>query len=331
MNWNYTKANGDTLNNEKNYIVIAFDSAFDAYTQTGYPQTSYSNIRVDSLFAIVGHENNTGLDDTLITKIVTVDSRGYPTSTILWRDTSISQSFAGGVPWDNFSNLAELSWAPNLLLPTSKRFAVRMEYHGDRADTFGVVYGFGSFNAPCPSQNFDLAVTTNFSTITSGTPPPPSFVANSVMLWTKYTQYGLLPRAADGASIFYDCNSNGTYDAGTDGENYVQNWLIRAVVTTDAPSGIEAEYMKAGIRLYQNTPNPFAHSSTINYELAKPGNVSLAIYDIAQRKIAVLDEGSKSAGKHSITVDSGTLSEGLYFYTLNVGDISFTKKMMIAK
>jgi hypothetical protein len=333
LNWNFSKPAGDTLLGEKKYAVVAFDSAYDAYNQIGYPQSSYSNIRIDSLFAIVGHENNSGLDDTLILKIVSVDVRGYPTNTVLWADTTISTTFSLGAPWDDFNNLVELSWAPDLLLLTAKRFAVRLEYKGAKTDTFGLVYGFGSFNGPCPSTSYDLAVQTNFSTVVSSSPPPApaSFVANSFMWWLKYDQFGLLPQAQSGGDIYYPCDANTTYDPGVDGANYVQNWLIRALVTTDAPTGYEDEYLNAGMRLYQNVPNPFSNTSTISYELTKPGEVSLEIYDVTQRQLAFIAEGNKPTGKHNITVDSNKFSEGLYFYTLKVGDISMTKRMVITK
>lgn len=331
LNMNYSYSAGDTLMGEKNYGAVAFDSAYDAYNQVGYAQSSYTNIRVDSLFAIVGHENNSGLDDTLIIKVVTVDSRGYPTATVLWSDTTISTSFSLGAPWDDFNNLAELSWAPDLILPTAKRFAVRMEYRGAKTDTFGLVYGFGSFNGPCPTTNYDLAVESYFSTIVSSQPPPATFTANSIALWTKYTAFGPLPQAQAGGDIYYPCDANNQFDPGVDGDNYIQNWTIRALVTTDPPTGIEEEYLKSGVRLYQNVPNPFNGTSTINYELTKPGDVVFEIYDVTQRKLAVISEGNKGTGKHNVTIDSNKFSEGLYFYTMKVGNVSLTKRMVIAK
>ncbi len=84
--------------------------------------------------------------------------------------------------------------------------------------------------------------------------------------------------------------------------------------------------------LQQNYPNPFNPSTTINFSLAKAGNVNLKIYDILGREVKVLvDQKPYQAGTYQITFDASQLSSGIYFYQLNSGDFKQTKKMMLLK
>ena len=46
-------------------------------------------------------------------------------------------------------------------------------------------------------------------------------------------------------------------------------------------------------------PNPFVASTTIRYNLAAPGYVSLGIYDVLGRRVATLVEGERPAGWNS--------------------------------
>jgi flagellar hook assembly protein FlgD len=69
-------------------------------------------------------------------------------------------------------------------------------------------------------------------------------------------------------------------------------------------------------RLDQNYPNPFASSTTIQFNLAEPGAVRLEIYDVIGRKVATLVDGSLSAGTHAVSWDGSSVPNGIYFYTL---------------
>jgi hypothetical protein len=83
--------------------------------------------------------------------------------------------------------------------------------------------------------------------------------------------------------------------------------------------------------LLQNYPNPFNASTRITFTLSKTENISLTIYNLLGRKIAVLAEGYFETGLHSITFNAGDLSSGVYFYNLKAGDISETKSMIFLK
>jgi hypothetical protein len=81
----------------------------------------------------------------------------------------------------------------------------------------------------------------------------------------------------------------------------------------------------------QNYPNPFNPSTTINYSIPKSSCVKLRVYDILGNLIAVLVNEEKSKGNYSIEFNASTLTSGVYFYTLQSGDFSKTKKLILLK
>jgi hypothetical protein len=88
--------------------------------------------------------------------------------------------------------------------------------------------------------------------------------------------------------------------------------------------------------LDQNFPNPFNPTTQINYEISKLGSVELIIYDLLGNQVLKLvnriqTPGQKSVqwnGKDKLGINVGT---GIYFYTLNLGNQSKTKKMIYMK
>lgn len=86
------------------------------------------------------------------------------------------------------------------------------------------------------------------------------------------------------------------------------------------------------VELSQNYPNPFNPSTTIAFGLPENGAVTLEVYDIIGRKVAILINGEqKSAGYYSINFDAEHLSSGMYLYRLQVGNSIITKKLTLIK
>ncbi|MCI0691928.1 T9SS type A sorting domain-containing protein [candidate division KSB1 bacterium] len=87
----------------------------------------------------------------------------------------------------------------------------------------------------------------------------------------------------------------------------------------------------ADFYLEQNYPNPFNPSTSIAFALAKAGNVKLEIYNALGQKVATLINGRMSAGQHKATWDARNVPSGIYFYKLEAGAFSQTKKMVLMK
>ena len=84
-------------------------------------------------------------------------------------------------------------------------------------------------------------------------------------------------------------------------------------------------------QLSQNYPNPFNPSTKIEYQIPKSGLVSLIVYDILGREVAVLVNSEQQSGKYNVTFNAKNLSSGIYFYTMRAKDFVNTKKLILLK
>jgi hypothetical protein len=101
-----------------------------------------------------------------------------------------------------------------------------------------------------------------------------------------------------------------------------------------APTGVwpdDENPLPNEITLYQNYPNPFNSQTRIEYYLPKAGHVTVDIFDIMGRKVEMLVEGRKEAGRHTVVWDAGERSSGVYFYRMNAGEQKETRKCLLIK
>ena len=86
-----------------------------------------------------------------------------------------------------------------------------------------------------------------------------------------------------------------------------------------------------GYVLENNYPDPFNPSTTIGYRLPVRSHVTLLIYDMLGKAVATLVNGQQNAGTYSIAFNAGELSSGTYFYRLQAGTFTETKKLTVIK
>lgn len=101
---------------------------------------------------------------------------------------------------------------------------------------------------------------------------------------------------------------------------------------SNLPSGINNNTVTANdFLLKQNYPNPFNPETNISYELKQKAFVTLKVFDLSGKEVAVLVNGIKSSGSYNVKFSGADLSSGLYFYKLESGEFSEVKKMMLIK
>ncbi len=83
--------------------------------------------------------------------------------------------------------------------------------------------------------------------------------------------------------------------------------------------------------LSQNYPNPFNPTTKIEYAIPKSGYVSLKVYNVIGQEVTTLVASDLKAGKYYVTFDGSKLSSGVYFYRLQTGSVSITKKLILMK
>jgi hypothetical protein len=59
--------------------------------------------------------------------------------------------------------------------------------------------------------------------------------------------------------------------------------------------------------------------------------VNLKLFDVLGREIKILTSGEYQGGMHTITLDASMLSSGIYFYQLQTGNFTATRKLTLLK
>jgi hypothetical protein len=93
----------------------------------------------------------------------------------------------------------------------------------------------------------------------------------------------------------------------------------------------ETEIIPTSFSLSQNYPNPFNPATTIKYDLPQNSNVTLKVYDILGKEVATLVNENEQAGTYTVKFNANNLASGIYFYRINAGSFSQTKKFILMK
>lgn len=184
---------------------------------------------------------------------------------------------------------------------------------------------------------------------------------NGGVNWTTYN----ITSAYDVNSIFfynvntgYACGSNGYLSKTTNGG---VNWLSQnSPITTTLNDNFFSDTLKGcsvgkssmiftsnggtftGVNsngseipgkfsLYQNYPNPFNPVTKISFDIPQQSFTKLSIFNILGEEVSVVLNETIPAGKYEAEFDASGLPSGTYFYRLNSGDYSETRKMILIK
>jgi hypothetical protein len=308
FNSNYTSA--DT---SMNYACVALTEFgvfsdysdqvldFDYMGQSMYP----SNITIDSVFVLMTHENNSGLDNILGLDVIKLNASGAPTTTSqvlnTQRDT-VQTSLSSGGEWLGTGASFVYSFAPNYTYNgQTMKVGLNFIYKSTDADTVGVI---GS-----AVDDGNGATTTQSAYATSYMRYPP-FI-NSI---------------AANRNIGYGS------PVGTDGWLEVQDWEIWAKVTFDDSNIGTAvnQVNKSKLTVYQNQPNPFSGNTTIRYSLNKDiKDLNFTMYDMTGRVVMNKTENNVLAGDYSLVVNGDQFQKGVYFYSFNMDGVKMSKRLVI--
>ncbi len=125
----------------------------------------------------------------------------------------------------------------------------------------------------------------------------------------------------------YQCSGTGKFDS-------TANALVRGVLDyMNITVSIDFERNElSSFEIYQNYPNPFTSSSIISWQSPIGSWQTIKLYDVLGREIETIVDGYYEAGKHSkFYIMNSTLPSGAYFYRLQAGNHSVTKKMILLR
>jgi hypothetical protein len=86
--------------------------------------------------------------------------------------------------------------------------------------------------------------------------------------------------------------------------------------------------------LHQNYPNPFNPGTKITFSIpVGTGHAPtvLKVYDLLGREVATLVNEVKDPGSYEVTWDASGVASGVYFYRLNAGSFSETRRLVLMK
>ncbi|MDD5088726.1 MAG: C25 family cysteine peptidase [bacterium] len=85
------------------------------------------------------------------------------------------------------------------------------------------------------------------------------------------------------------------------------------------------------IELACNYPNPFNATTNIAFEVNRAQRVTLLVFDVTGREVAVLFDAQAAVGEHHVAWDAAGFGSGVYFAVLRAGDVQHVQKMMLLK
>ncbi len=122
-------------------------------------------------------------------------------------------------------------------------------------------------------------------------------------------------------------------------ENWLQGWtaldalgyVAGGSTSTSIEDVLLTEELPSEISLDQNYPNPFNPSTAIEFNLDHTQNVTLGVYDLTGRQVALLVDGQRTAGTYRVMFDGTQLASGLYLYQLRTANQILIRKMTLLK
>lgn len=140
------------------------------------------------------------------------------------------------------------------------------------------------------------------------------------------------PTTSNTITLF--ANGNSVNFSGTEiGDKW--NFAENKTITINTVAGLKDDLESIDFFLDQNFPNPFNPSTSIQYYISKRQFVSLKVYDITAKEIAVLVNEEKEPGIYKVKFDGNEIfpahPSGVYLYKLQSNNSNYTRKMLLLK
>ncbi len=186
--------------------------------------------------------------------------------------------------------------------------------------------GLTTYTAGGVAPVYSLAV--NGTNLFAGTDGGVFLSTNNGTSWTAVNA-GLTTTTSGGITSVNSLAVNGTnLFAGTKGYGVWMRPLSEMITgVKDKQNNLPTSFS-----LQQNYPNPFNPTTTIKYSIPQQSFVSILVYDLLGREVADLVNEEKSAGNYSVQFNSSSrFSSGVYFYRMQAGSFTETKKLIMMK
>ena len=242
----------------------------------------------------------------------------------------------GGTTWNNAQLLGTQS-------STTQSFISTVAFNTNKINGLA---------ASSPSANTIARTTNGGSVWFSQTIPSTVATANIQIKYVPNTNIAYLIATSGAAAQSFKTTDNGatwtaiTWPAGVFACTHMELVLVGGTVTAyavcsdgsvckliDVISGVNDPQtsIPSDYKLGQNYPNPFNPTTTISYSIPKASFVTLKVYDVLGNEVMTVVNEQQSAKEYSYNVDFSKLTSGVYYYTINAGNFTATKKLMLVK
>ena len=117
---------------------------------------------------------------------------------------------------------------------------------------------------------------------------------------------------------------------------YLLAWDPNAITVSVDDGDVGDNNLPHNLSLSQNYPNPFNMSTVISYSILRRSDVTISIINLLGQKVKTIETKNRPAGKYDYIWDgtdqSGkVVASGIYFYQINDGNYTESKKMVLLK
>jgi photosystem II stability/assembly factor-like uncharacterized protein len=272
---------------------------------------------------------NAGLNWATWTTLPTTNTAGTYNNAFWYQGTQV---------WFPNVGLSQMMYSSNLGTNWVAQTISLAEITATCFNTTTVGLAGGSSTSPGLLKTTDAGTTWTALTNPYATSSIAGIVGAQTTWWVAQQGTGISKSTNDGTSFTTDYTAPaGSFYHMTKSRAGATIWAVRsngAISRFGLPlTGITpiSNEVPASYNLSQNYPNPFNPVTKINFALPKSGLVTLKVYDVLGKEVALLVNESKNAGTYSFEFNGSNLSSGIYFYKLEANGFSDIKKMMLIK
>jgi len=128
----------------------------------------------------------------------------------------------------------------------------------------------------------------------------------------------------DNITYFWRVNATNAFGSGP----WSSVWSFTPQPTNFSLTGNE---IPKETKLYNNYPNPFNPVTKIRFDVSISGPVNLKVFNIQGKEVAILVNSMLSAGSYETILNASSFPSGVYYYRIQTGEFSMTKRMVLVK
>jgi len=164
------------------------------------------------------------------------------------------------------------------------------------------------------------------------------FDANDASITFYYKDLGIAnPPCAERATIGIQPSKDGTlgvqyYGGNLPAGGYPKNQsAVRFYLLGTGVAAEKQHELPTNFQLSQNYPNPFNPKTSFTFSIPEPTRINVKVYDMLGKEVATLVDNEVLSGIQSVSWNAADLPSGIYFYRLEAGRFSITRKCVLLK